>query len=58
MTDIYEQAKDKLDNFIKNDILTYTKNRNYDYGPKNRSNVSLLSKYITHRVINEYEVIN
>ena len=58
MTDIYEQAKDKLNNFIKNDILTYSKNRNYDYGPKNRSNVSHLSKYITHRVINEYDVIN
>ena len=58
MTDIYEQANDKLNNFIKNDILTYSKNRNYDYGPKNRSNVSHLSKYITHRVINEYDVIN
>ena len=58
MTEIYEQAKDKLNNFIKNDILTYSKNRNYDYGPKNRSNVSHLSKYITHRVINEYDVIN
>ena len=58
MTDIYEQAKDKLNDFIKNDILTYAKNRNYDYGPKNRSNVSHLSKYITHRVINEYDVIN
>ena len=58
MTDIYEQAKDKLNDFIKNDILTYSKNRNYDYGPKNRSNVSHLSKYITHRVINEYDVIN
>ena len=42
MTDIYEQANDKLNNFIKNDILTYSKNRNYDYGPKNRSNVSQL----------------
>ena len=58
MTDIYEQAKDKLNDFIKNDILTYSKNRNYDYGSKNRSNVSHLSKYITHRVINEYDVIN
>ncbi len=58
MTDIYEQAKEKLNNFIKNDILTYSKDRNYDYGPKNRSNVSLLSKYITHRVISEYDVIN
>ena len=58
MTDIYVQAKDKLNDFIKNDILTYAKNRNYDYGPKNRSNVSHLSKYITHRVINEYDVIN
>ena len=58
MTDIYEQAKDKLNNFIKNDILNYSKNRNYDYGPKNRSNVSHLSKYITHRVLNEYDVIN
>tara|TARA_Y100000992_G_scaffold296307_1_gene258347 strand:- start:570 stop:1715 length:1146 start_codon:yes stop_codon:yes gene_type:complete len=58
MTDIYEQAKSQLNKFIKKDILTYSKNRNYDFGPKNRSNVSLLSKYISHRVINEYDVIN
>jgi hypothetical protein len=57
MKNIFDQAEYELNNFIQKDILSYSKNRNYDYGPEKRSNVSALSKYISHRVINEYDVI-
>ena len=30
--------------------------RNFDFGIKNRKNISCLSPYITHRLISEYEV--
>ncbi len=54
----YETALQKLNNFISNNILFYSDNRNYDYGVSKRDNVSMLSKYITHRVISEYDVIS
>ena len=57
MPNIFDQAEKELNNFIQKDILSYSKNRNYDFGPERRSNVSILSKYISHRVINEYDVI-
>ena len=50
-------AQEQLNDFIKTDLRNYAKLRNYDYGPTNRSNVSNLSKYILHRVIDEYYVI-
>ena len=57
MPNIFDRAEKELNNFIQKDILSYSKNRNYDFGPERRSNVSVLSKYISHRVINEYDVI-
>ena len=57
MPNIFDQAEKELNNFIQKGILSYSKNRNYDFGPERRSNVSVLSKYISHRVINEYDVI-
>ena len=51
------KALDKLNNFVENNLSEYSKNRNFDYGPDNRSNVSCLSPYITHGIINEKEVI-
>ena len=50
-------ALDKLNNFIDNNLSEYSKLRNFDFGPKNRSNISCLSPYITHGIINEKEVI-
>ena len=50
-------ALDKLDYFIENEISNYNFKRNFDFGPKKRGNVSCLSPYITHRLINEYETI-
>ena len=51
-------AIDKLDQFIKNNLSQYAKLRNFDYGSKKRDNISCLSPYITHGVINEIEIIN
>ena len=54
---IYDSAKGYLDNFINHKIKTYDKKRNYDYGPGSHDNVSNLSKFISHRVLLEYDVI-
>ena len=56
--DSYKDAVNKLNYFISNDILDYASKRNYDLGPENRNNVSMLSKFISHRVLNEYDIIN
>ena len=50
-------AIEHLDNFIKNNLGEYSKLRNFDFGPEKRSNISCLSPYITHGIINEKEVI-
>ena len=50
-------ALNKLNSFIENDILNYNSKRNFDFGIKNRNNVSCLSPYITHRLITEYETV-
>ena len=51
------KALDKLNYFIENNLSEYSKLRNFDFGPENRSNISCLSPYITHGIINEEEVI-
>jgi deoxyribodipyrimidine photo-lyase len=51
-----EKALESLDIFINNDIVNYSLKRNYDFGPTERKNVSCLSPYISHRLINEYEI--
>ena len=52
------KAVEKLNHFIENNLLEYSKLRNFDFGPGNKSNVSCLSPYITHGIINELEVID
>src|SRR5210317_2294325 len=52
------EALNHLNNFIENNLSEYSKLRNFDFGPANRSNISCLSPYITHGVINELEVID
>jgi len=52
------KAVDQLNNFIEENLSDYSKLRNFDFGPDNRSNVSCLSPYITHGIINELEVID
>ena len=51
------KAIEKLDHFIENNLKDYSKLRNFDLGPEGRSNVSCLSPYITHGIINEKEII-
>ena len=51
------KAIEKLDHFIENNLTDYSKLRNFDLGPEGRSNVSYLSPYITHGIINEKEII-
>ena len=51
-----KEALDILENYVEKDILNYTAQRNFDFGPLNRKNISCLSPYITHRLISEYEV--
>jgi deoxyribodipyrimidine photo-lyase len=46
-----------LENYTENDISIYAAQRNFDFGPQNRKNISCLSPYITHRLISEYEVV-
>ena len=50
-------AIENLNNFIENGLENYSKLRNFDYGPENRSNTSCLSPYISHGIINETEII-
>ena len=52
------KAIDKLNIFIENNLSEYSKLRNFDFGTDNRSNISCLSPYITHGIINELEVID
>jgi deoxyribodipyrimidine photo-lyase len=50
-------AIEKLNNFVDQNLFEYSRLRNFDYGPNNRSNISCLSPYITHGIISELEVI-
>ena len=50
-------AEELLNEFIENNLINYSKLRNFDYGPNKRSNVSCLSPYVTHGVIGEVELI-
>ena len=52
------KAVDKLNHFVENNLSEYSKLRNFDFGPDNRSNISCLSPSITHGIINELEVID
>ena len=49
-------ALKRLDNFINAELPNYNFKRNFDLGPEDKSNVSCLSPYISHRLITEYEV--
>ena len=51
------KALNQLNNFVENNLNEYSKLRNFDFGPENRSNTSCLSPYIAHGIINEEEVI-
>ena len=52
------KAVDKLNQFLENNLSEYSKLRNFDFGPDMRSNISCLSPYISHGIINELEIID
>ena len=52
------QATNKLDNFVENNLSEYSRLRNFDFGPDTRSNISCISPYISHGILNELEVID
>ena len=52
-----EFAIEQLDKFIEKNLIEYSKLRNFDFGPDRRSNISCLSPYINHGVVNESEII-
>ena len=51
------KAIEKLKNFIEKNLSEYSRLRNFDFGPSKRENVSCLSPYVTHGVLNEIEII-
>ena len=51
------EALARLDSFSLNKLKFYAGERNYDYGSGNRSNVSVLSPWVRHRLISEGEII-
>ena len=51
------KAIEKLDNFVEKNLSDYSKLRNFDFGPDKRDNISCLSPYVTHGVLNEIEII-
>ena len=51
------KALDRLESFVENNLAEYSKLRNFDFGPDKRSNVSCLSPYVTHGIVNEQEII-
>ena len=53
----YKTGMSKLNYFIENNLQNYSRDRNYDFGPDNRNNISLLSPYISHRTLFEYDIV-
>ena len=49
-------AIEKLNNFIVNGLVNYSRLRSFDFGPDKRTNISCLSPYISHGILNEIEV--
>ena len=50
-------AINNLNQFVENNLFEYSRLRNFDFGPENRSNISCLSPYITHGILSELELI-
>lgn len=50
-------GRERLAGFVARAGRAYARSRNFDLGPGRRSNVSLLSPYIRHRLITEEEVL-
>ncbi|MDX2307447.1 MAG: FAD-binding domain-containing protein [Hyphomicrobium sp.] len=51
------EALSRLETFLPRAASAYSRDRNYDRGPRDRTNVSVLSPYIRHRLVTEAEVV-
>ena len=51
------EAIDRLEKFVEKGLFNYSKLRNFDFGPGERSNISCISPYITHGILTEIEVV-
>ena len=54
----HEAAAHRLSQFIPRAGSAYARQRNFDFGPDDRSNVSALSPWIRHRLLLEEDVID
>lgn len=48
---------ERLDEFATRAGPSYTKSRNFDFGPDRRGNISTLSPYVRHRLVLEQELL-
>lgn len=48
---------ERIQQFVASAGADYARRRNFDFGPENRGNVSMLSPYIRHRLVLEREVL-
>ncbi|MBX9684909.1 MAG: deoxyribodipyrimidine photolyase [Hyphomicrobium sp.] len=51
------EGMERLAHFVARAGRTYAAERNYDLGPQQRANVSVLSPYVRHRLVTEDEVV-
>ena len=56
--DIFNEAENRWKDFLKSKIKCYGFYRNYDNGPQAVNFVSGISKFISHRILLEYSIIN
>ena len=56
-TDPYQTADFAVESFLENDIVNYSKLRNFDFGKGKHRAVSQLSQYISHGVISEFDLV-
>jgi len=52
-----QAALSAMERFVPNAGRAYAKSRNFDYGPDRRDNVSVLSPYVSHRLLLETELL-
>ena len=55
--DVFRASEAELNRFLGQNLEQYSRLRNFDFGPDKRENVSQLSKYISHRVVDEYDLV-
>lgn len=48
---------ERIERFVPSAGSDYARRRNFDFGPDNRGNVSMLSPYVRHRLVLESEIL-